>query len=104
MGKSQIRIRRFFKPKKRKTRENYIKNESLVHFINQHCKKQIIDFSKIKIPLFLDKYSEAEDSFTKQISSLPHFKGNILSIIKNEGKENGNHQFNIFKSNLFGDN
>ena len=47
------------KKKFKKKTNQYIKDKAIVDFILQHSEKENIDFSKIKIPSFLD-YLESE--------------------------------------------
>ena len=97
MTKKLIRYRIFFKTKKGKTKNKYIKDKSLKNFIYQHSKKQNINFSAIKIPSFLDVLSEDENSFINK-DCIPHFHFNIFHDIENKVKEDTK-----FNSYLFGD-
>ena len=45
---------------KGKVKRNYIKDKAVVEFILQHSQKERIDFSKIKIPSFLDISADEE--------------------------------------------
>ena len=98
MKKILFRKKIVFKSKSNKRRKNkkYIKDESLKHFLLQHSKVRNLDFSKIKIPSFLDVLSQ-DDSSLEEIN-LPRFKLNSFSDIKNE-TEKGNKT--IFKSFIF---
>ena len=48
-----------------KSNKSYIKDKAIIKFIKAHSKRQNIDFSKIKIPSFLDvtEYNEEKDEF-----------------------------------------
>ena len=54
--------------KKRK----YIKDKAIINFILQHSKQELIDFSKLKIPLFLESLKHEEED-------LKYFKENFLN-------------------------
>ena len=45
----------------RKSNKRYIKDKAIIKFIKAHSKRQNIDFSKIKIPSFLDISEENEE-------------------------------------------
>ncbi len=64
--KKKIRIKIRITPKVK-----YIKDRAIVNFILQHSKKETIDFSKIKIPSFLDISNAEEDGHNyNQIQNL----------------------------------
>ena len=44
-----------------KSNKSYIKDKAIIKFIKAHSKRQNIDFSKIKIPSFLDISEENEE-------------------------------------------
>ena len=62
---------------KGKVKRNYIKDKAVVEFILQHSQKERIDFSKIKIPSFLDISADEE-----RPTVLEQFDSN-----KNQGEE-----------------
>ena len=109
MKKRISRRKLFFKSKKvkngNKFKYKYIKNKAIKNFILQHTKKPKIDFSKIKIPSFLE-FSNDEESFNNTFLkdiTLPIFKFNVFSDIKKEG-EKENQVKTFFNSFLFKEN
>ena len=97
--------RLFFKSKKakngKKYKYKYIKDKGIKNFILQHTQKPEIDFSKIKIPSFLEDFSKDEESFNNSFLkdiNLPIFKFKVIpDIKKEEEKENQlNFSFNSF--------
>ena len=103
---------------KKKIRKNpkfeYIKNKAIVHFIHQHLKKEKIDFSKIKIPSFLDVLNTEEDeininqvpnlnkkseeSITLNSRNLPTFGFSLLADFSSDKNEK---RPVVFKSSIF---
>ena len=106
MKKRLIRRKTLFKSKKvkndKKYKYKYIKDKAIKNFILQHTKKPNIDFSKIKIPYFLEFSNDEESSnklFLKDIN-LPIFRFKAFSDIKKEG-ENENRINSFFNSFSF---
>ena len=91
---------------KRKSSRKYIKDKSLTDFLLQHLKKEQIDFSKIKIPSFLDfiKNEEKEENKAlKQSDSengkrMPLFGFSLLNELLSDKKTK---ELISFKSSLF---
>ena len=101
------------KQNKKKAKKKYIKDKAIVDFILQHSIKEPIDFSKIKIPSFLDSNTDDEKStiITKSDSNknyecfafkrgknLPIFGFSLLNEFSSDN--NSKEAFN-FKSSLF---
>ena len=59
---------------KRNRKGKIIKDKTIINFILQHSKKEVIDFSKIKIPSFLDCLNEEEEHSNKLIKKYPNKK------------------------------
>ena len=103
MKKKINRKRLFLKSKKvkneKKFKYKYIKDKGIKNFIFQHSQKPDIDFSKIKIPSFLEDFSKDEEYFNNSIN-LPIFNFKVFTDIKKE--EEKENQFNFgFNSFLF---
>ena len=104
MKKRILRRKLFFGSKKvkkgKKYKYKYIKDEGTINFILQHTQKPEIDFSKIKIPSFLEDFSKDEDSFNNSFLkdiSLPILKFTVFPDTKNEEeKEEKENQSNSF--------
>ena len=102
MSKKQTQIKRAKKSK-------YIKDKALIHFINQHSRKEAIDFSKIKIPSFLDLKNNKDDEFKNIVQKikknseipkvqnrkgLPNFTFSLLSFLERNEEEQNIPKFN----------
>ena len=53
-------VKKMEKSLKKKTKAKYIKDKCVANFILQHLRKETIDFSKIKIPSFLEFVNNEE--------------------------------------------
>ncbi len=78
----------------------YIKDKAIIRFIVQHSKKQKIDFSKFRIPSFLQENEEEEKCIYKE----PIFDSKKFYINKKEKKMLENHiSFPSFKFSFLKD-
>ena len=97
---------------KGKVKGKYIKDKAIVEFILQHSEKERIDFSKIKIPSFLDIIADEEkptilvqcdsnknDELTVQkCKKMPIFGFSLLNELSSDENLKG---ATNFKSSLF---
>ena len=112
MKKNILKRKLFLKSKKvkngKKYKYKYIKDKGIINFIIQHTQKPNIDFSKIKIPSFLQGFSEDEDTFNNSVlkdNNLPIFKFQVFSDINKVEKKEKEKQLNSsFNSFLFKEN
>lgn len=102
---------------KKKPKAKYIKDKCVANFILQHLEEQLIDFSKIKIPPFLDFLNngedesksikndnlnkKAEDPLEQKNKNLPKFGFSFLNELLEEKREPIPQMFNssIFQKN-----
>lgn len=91
---------------KRKSSRKYIKDKSLTDFLLRHLKKKPIDFSKIKIPSFLDIIKNEEKEENKALTQndsengkrMPLFGFSLLNELSSDKKTK---EPISFKSSLF---
>ena len=89
-------------------RIKYIEDEAIVNFLLQHLEPKKIDFSKIKIPSFLDDCSDSNENTTthnavEEVSNeeqkpkqLPVFGLNLFNELKNDGNQSEDNKFSSF--------
>ena len=100
-------VKKIKKYLKKKTKAKYIKDKCVANFILQHLRKEVIDFSKIKIPSFSEFVNNEEEesksfqnnhlkSEEQKNNDLPKFGFSFLNELLDDKKE----QY-VFNSSIF---